>query len=79
MNTYIMIPLDFIDAIGKRVTCCCLVNRDTGKSIGILDWKGEEVERLITIDGIDHNAFLKEARELRENSIPVRFIETKLP
>lgn len=79
MNTYINMGLDFIDHEGVRLTSAKMVNRDTGTTIAICDWKDEEVTRLLTIDGIDHNAFLKEARTLRENSIPQRFTKTQLP
>lgn len=79
MNTYINMGLDFIDHEGVRLTSAQMVNRDTGYAIATCDWKDEEVTRLLTIDGIDHNAFLKEARTLRENSIPQRFTKTQLP
>lgn len=79
MNTYYHIGLDFIDASGKRTTTVCLVDMDAGKTVGICDFLGDSLVRLIVIDGFSRESFQAEAERLRQNSIPVRFIETKLP
>lgn len=78
-NTYLNVGLDFVDQHGVRTTNIQLVNRDTGKAIGLCDWHDEAVTRLLTIDSVDHQQFLKDATQLREQSIPVTFRQTKLP
>ncbi len=72
LSQYIpMIGSDFIGSEGERLTCFQLL-RD-GKSIAIVDFEGEKVWRLLSIDGIDKAELLALARDFRSRSIPVQF------
>ena len=79
MKTYLNIGLDFVCADGNRQTNIQLVHQDSGKAIAIADFTNGKITRTAAIDSVDKKAFLKQAFELFNNSIPVAFRKTALP
>lgn len=76
-NTYMNVGVDFIDSEGNRITSIQLVDKNRGAIADAL-FDNEKLTKCIHLPEVDKTKFLDDAENLINNSIPVRFNETKL-